>query len=431
MTRPPVAARLAALRQRRAPDADAVCDAVRDLVVVCSSSRSGSSLVGELLRRSPQLLTFSAEINPHVTIPTIGSTGCDVLGDPTPLAGTPSGLHVLRGELAADLGSSTAEVDTAALADHVAWRLTMQWPDEEIDPGRVRGWVADVLAVRGDGALRDRAGFCLDLLRRVVAAHPGVNPYRYDIPDARVSEAFPQATVPAGPTAAPVVEMAPFVLPRPWRRATAAEAATKPVVAVTPRNAYRVPLLAAAFPNARVRIVHLTRNPAAAVNGLIDGWRHRGFFSCRSEVPLEIAGYTDRFPAWGDRWWNYDVPPGWRDWVQRPLAEVCAFQWRAAQEATLDRVARGRHDSTRLAFEDIVGAADRRWKALRGLCSWLGVDPSPVVGDDRLPVVMPTAAPRPRRWADNADELATVLVDKATVDVAAELGYSRDPAAWE
>ena len=387
-------------------------------------------MFGELLRRSPDLLTFSAEINPHVMIPTLGSGGGpDVVADPTPWAATDDGLTILRDELGNDLGRPASAVNLADLADHVAWRLTMQWPGEDIDPDDVARWVAATLEGAAGDPAGQRADFLLHLLPRVMARHPRVNPYRYDLPHTAVRRRFPDTVVTEGPTAEPVVEMAPFVLPRPWQRATATEAASTTVVATTPRNAFRLPLLAAAFPHARLRVIHLTRNPAAAVNGLRDGWRHRGFFSCRSDVGLSMDGYSDEFPAWGDRWWSYDVPPRWREWTDRPLVDVCAFQWRAAHRATLDATAG--IDVHRIAFEDVAGAPERRWQAMTALCEWLGVDPLPVVGTDTLPVVMPTAPPRPRRWAENAAVLEPVLQDGPTLDLAAELGYSRDPAAWE
>lgn len=401
---------------------------VRDLVVVCSSSRSGSTVFAELLRRSPQLLTFSAEINPHVTIPTLtGGGGCDVVADPSPYAAIDDGLAVLRSELGNDLGAPAGHVDRGVFARHLAWRLTMQWPQEPIDPAVVATLVD---AAQGFGA-QSAADLFLDLLPALRRQYPSINPYRYDLPRTVVAARFADASPPVGPPAEPVVEMAPFVVPRAWRVATPSEAAATTAVAATPRNAFRLPLLAQAFPNARVRVVHLTRNPAAAVNGLRDGWLHAGFFSCRSDQPLAIDGYTDRFPTWGATWWNYDVPPGWREWTQRPLVDVCTFQWSAAQDATADGATAIGADRHRIAYEDVVGPPDRRAKALTALAAWLEVDPGPLLDAGDLPVVMPTAPPRPRRWQDNAEVLAPLLNDRAIREQARALGYAADPADWE
>ena len=429
---PEVAARLAVLRQQGSDPSGSTCLAVRDLVVVCSSSRGGSSLFGEILRRSEDLLTFSAEINPHVTIPTLGSAGgCDVVADPAPFA-TGAGLDVLRAEFANDLGRPADTVVLDEFARHVAWRLTMQWPAEPIDPAAVAGWVDDVLASEPHAdPLRDRAGFLLALLHRMTAAHPSVDPYRYDIADGRVAQRFPDTKVPQGPTAEPVVEMAPFVLPRAWRVATTSEAASATVVATTPRNAFRLPLLTRAFPNATVRVLHLVRNPAASVNGLRDGWLHRGFFSCRSEVPLAITDYSDRHPGWGTAWWNYDVPPGWREWVDRPLTEVCSYQWYAAHESTMAAVATYDLDVHTVGIEDLVADPPSRETTIRRLAAWLEIDPAPLLAEETLPVVMPTAPPRPRRWADNAGALTYALREPTMLAMARELGYSDDPDDWQ
>ena len=406
------------------------CLAVRDLVVVCSSSRGGSSVFGELLRRHAELLGFSAELNPHVTIATLGADGgCGLLADPAPVAGTPEGLAVLRGELGWDLGQPDEGIpgtEPETFAMHVAWRLTMQWPDEAIDPDLVAAWVGESLAEIGSF---DRHRFLLALLARVRRRHPSVNPLRYDLPATEVRAAFPSAQAPVGPTAEPVVEMAPFVAPRPWRLADPRELGRRTVIATTPRNAFRVPLLCATFPNARVRVLHLTRNPAAAVNGLRDGWLHHGFFSCRSDVPLHIGGYNG---PWADSWWNYDVPPGWREWTRRPLLDVCAFQWRAAHLATMQAIEALRLDAHRVAIEDVVGPPDRREPALRALARWLDVDESALLtaGSGTLPVVMRTARPRPGRWRDRAGELLPAVSDPDTLEVAEALGYPPDTSRW-
>ena len=416
-----VAARLAALRDGSA--GEQTCLAVRDLVVVCSSSRSGSTMFSELLRRSPDLLTFSAEINPQVTIATLAAAaGCDALADPASYAD----LGTLRGELGNDLGRPASEVADGAFVRHVAWRLTMQWPLEPIDPALVAG----VLLERGGAQSWSTAAF-LDVLATLQTTYPSLNPYRYDVPRSAVAERFPGLAPPQGPTAEPVVEMAPFVVPRLWHVADARTASDVPVVTTTPRNAFRLPLLAKAFANARVRVVHLTRNPAAAVNGLRDGWLHDGFFSCRTDTPLDIAGYTDRYPQWGIQWWNYDVPPGWREWVSRPLAEVCGFQWAAAQEATAQGAAAVGAAVHRIAFEDIATPGERRDHALTTLAKWLEVDPAPLVDGVEVPVLMATAAPRPRRWLDNREALQPVLQSRALRELARSLGYSPDPADWE
>jgi hypothetical protein len=211
-----------------------------------------------------------------------------------------------------------------------------------------------------------------------------------------------------------------------------AELASRPLVVVTPRNSYRLDFLSGLLPGARLRVIHLTRNPAAAVNGLIDGWHHSGFFAGTVDEPLRIGGYTDAYPAWGERWWKFDLPPQWRAVRDADLAEVAALQWRSAHAAILDFVDRSRCPSLVVRYEDLVGPRAARIAVADALAGFLGV---PVDAARRVVVagsrpVMATGAPRPRRGGGAADRLAAALAEPAVWDVVAALGYGVEAREW-
>lgn len=224
-----------------------------------------------------------------------------------------------------------------------------------------------------------------------------------------------------------LVEEPPFVLPRVWRRADERDLRTKALVIKTPSNAYRLAFLRALFPNARVRVLHLTRNPAASINGLYDGWRHTGFHAHRMREPLRIAGYAEDCP--GDRWWwKFDLPPGWQDFTDAPLLEVCAFQWRSPHQAVLDDVERGDVDYLRLRFEDVIRGPHSRAACFQRLGEWLGI---PFDGAFRrtacqgVEPVAATAPPRPRRW-QACGEAIRRAIDPQVRAVAERLGYGAE-----
>jgi hypothetical protein len=423
---PDAAETFAALRRRRDGPPSPLA-LVREVIVVVSSSRGGSTLVGELLRRSPGFLSLRAELNPLFLV-----AGLEPPVDAQRRA-------ALEAELAAEMGrpaTTLPESDVEDFSAALAWRLTAQWPSAGIDPGDVERWTRRTLAdlAAGDPAWRapafpDPSAFHLALLRRVRAAHPVVNPWYYDVPAAAVEAAFPDVPLPAGPPGRHLVEMPPFVGIRPWCRPRPEDLDRRPLVLSTPRNAFRLSFLRSLFPAARFRVVHLTRNPAASANGLIDGWRHRGFFNTAVGQRLCIAGYSDDFPAWGAHWWNYDFWPGWEDWTESSLAAVAAEQWRSHHHEILRWLAAHDVDGYRLRFEEIVGPGDSRRRAFAAFSDWLGQDGVGSLAGLSLPPLMATAPPAPRRWTDRADRLIPAVTTDRMLDVAARLGYE-DVSGW-
>ena len=381
-----VSAAVASLRgSNQVPVVPAFADRVREVLVVGSSSRGGSSLLSELLRGEDRLVHFQAEINPHLRLAGLSwpgsGTGSDRL-DAEQAANCPT----LERELAREAGNLALglhgpdDVDRFAHALH--WRLTVQWPGETFARERVADWVQSTLQrLRAEFGwraeeFRDTQLWHALFLVAVRAEHPAVNPYYYDLDEALIRRFHPSVAVPQGPPSPGLLEEPPFVTIRPWRRVDPAALAVRPLVVKTPSNAYRLPFLRRLFRNARLRVLHLVRNPAACVNGLLDGWLYRGFHAHYIPGGLHIAGYCDRGPAAEQRWWKFDLPPGWQEWTCRPLEEVCAFQWRAAHQAILEFVAAEPVDYFRLRYEDLVGPAPdagKFWDSWRN--GWVSTSP--------------------------------------------------------
>ena len=397
-----------------------VASAARDVVVIASSSRGGSSIFAEVLRRSPSLLHFRAEVNPQLRL-----FGCEGDEDDTVPAEfpIPPGLGLALG---ADCGRPADRLDDDAAIDafarEIAARLVLQWPELPIELGPV---LADVRACTAPGPFGDAQAFYARFFARLAARWPSFHPGAYDLDRRGIEGIGP--SVPFVPVAP--VEEPPYVLPLPWRHATPNELATQPLIIKTPSNAYRLPWLRRLFPNARVRVLHLTRNAAASINGLYDGWRFPGFHS--HEVGnLDIGGYSDTTPG-GDRWWKFDRPPGWRAYSHAPLEQVCASQWTSAHRAVLAETA---SDSFSLRFEDVLGSRQRQEDAMGRLSDWLGApvhDELAGVLAQGLPLVMATEQPRHRRWFARVEMLGPVCAQPEVRAVLDALGYVGDPTGWE
>jgi hypothetical protein len=196
---------------------------------------------------------------------------------------------------------------------------------------------------------------------------------------------------------------------------------------------HRIAFLRSLFPRARFRVLHLTRNAAASINGLYDGWRFRGFHAHRIPGGLAMPGYTDHDAEGGATWWKFDLPPGWEGWTRRPLVEVCGFQWREAHRAVLSALEDPAIDRHRLRFEDAVGSQAARREAWEDLARWLGIPLDPGLTrlvECGLPPIMATTRPRHRRWFARADLLEPVLVHPDTTRIMEAIGYAPDRAGW-
>jgi hypothetical protein len=404
--------RLAALADRRGPRIADFRNAVQDVVFVASSSRGGSSVFAELLRHSRSLVHLQAEVNPFLLLAGLGPGRAGRDSDALPVDASFDST-VLDRELALDAGQpARGPVGLVHWAGDLAWRLQAQWPGLEVSPEVALRWLKHGLNdVLGTGASPERltpaalSRVHLAVLDRARSEGAPVDPAYSDLPPALLDG----RPLPEGPPGEVVLEEPPFVVPRPWQRATAAELA-RPLIIKTPSNVYRLDFLAQLFPRARVRVLHLVRNPAATINGLVDGWRYRGFHAHRLTAPLRISGYVDHRP--GDRhWWKFDLPPGWQALVDQPLVRVAAFQWASAHRATLGFLRRNPQvDTLQVRFGDVIGP--QRHATFGRIMDWL--DQPVDVGlegvlKDMPPPVMATAAPRARRWFARADELAPAL----------------------
>jgi Sulfotransferase family len=195
------------------------------------------------------------------------------------------------------------------------------------------------------------------------------------------------------------IEEPPFVLPLPYR------APTNVLLFKTPQNAYRIGVLEKLFPTAEVRYIHLTRGFAQTVNGLVDGWECPwGFFS------HYIRG----------RWWKFDLPPGWRSYVDAPLHERCLHQWMSAHLAIMNSGVK----RLVVQFERFLEAPQRE---LDRICRYVGLQRMSL---PELPVKMATASPRPMRWVARREVIEDLRQRHSVREAMTRLGYSMNEATW-
>jgi hypothetical protein len=161
----------------------------------------------------------------------------------------------------------------------------------------------------------------------------------------------------------------------------------------TPKNALRVPFLAAAFPDAT--FVYLYRDMRDTISSMLDAWRSGKFVTYPA------------LPGWPEPAWSLLLTPGWRELAQKPLAEIVAAQWST---------------TTRYLLDDLEQLAPRRWCVSRydalladpqqemlRLSRFLGIEWDRVLASP-LPHSRTTlTAPDPEKWKRNAEGLAIAM----------------------
>lgn len=416
---------------------------VRRLVVIASAPRSGSSLLFAAMRMFPEVYALSGEEVPFYKLNGLSSDAFP--SDEIPSVVKPSwkGGKAFSRDILGDLSFDADPADILKdplqreqYTDDLVLRFSMQWPAIDFSYDGFKRLTDNALSAHLAGRKGfDKEVFHLELIKALRTVYNGIDPYYYDIPEDMVRAAFPGLARPSNPpNDVLMIEEPPFILLKPARKATEHDLTSKTLVLKSTVNSYKMDFIRELFPNALISVIYLTRNPGASINGLYDGWLHRGFFShnlrafsdpCFNFRGLGIKGYSD-IREYGKWWWKYDLPPGWREYSGKRLEEVCAFQWRASNAAILKHLADRRPGCLRLKCEDIIRNPESRLVALKTVEGFLGFESGSasraVIGG--FSVVQATEPPERFRWMKKKDMLMPALEDAAVAGLASELGYS-------
>lgn len=360
---------------------------IKKVVLLVGSSRGGTSHLFHLLQRSMQLLTPRAEELPFTKLYLPGTGSSDKTRDWNV---APEQADVWWDHLGCDVGVGEPgwAGDWETYPEELAVRLPMQWPQLDVE---------DVLKVVSESKYPPN--------QLSSALHmDGVDTRFYD-------GAGDESILLGPPRGDSLIEEPPFIKPLPrWRDWTKTTLLLKSSV-----NAYRLAMFPKLF--GQTQVLHLLRNPAAAVNGLMDGWLWHGFFS-RKVGDLAISGYSDMVP-WGREWWNFDLPPGWERFRVASLAEVCAFQWASAHAAIINEA---EETAYRVRYEDLLLKPE---DTLAEVCSQLRIEELP----HELMPVMATKQPERGRWKARSTEILHAL--RPYEDICEDLGYPlREALRW-
>lgn len=419
---------------------------VRQAVIIHSSSRSGSSLLFSLLKKIPAFYSLSGESVPFYKLNGLSS---DLFSsDEIPQEVIDKGEYTdgLSRDFLSDFSIADAQNDICSnnsilgqYIDKLALRFPLQWPQISFSYDAFKRIALEAFSISGQGQqVFSTELFYLELLALLMKEYEGINPYYYDIPVVLIKSKFPELDVPSGPPCnALTIEEPPFILLSPSREIDESVFYEKILLLKSQADCYRMHFIDTLLPNAKIKIIYLTRNPAASINGLIDGWLHRGFFSHNLRQlltdknnpgprMLNISGYSDKYD-WGRWWWKYDLAPGWQEYAQSQLEEICAFQWQSANKAIQEYLEKNSKDRYRVKHEDIIRSSSSRLEQIKGILDFIGISRDCLKGLDfnAITPVQATQTPGPYRWKKRKRALLPLLENRQIRQACDQLGYDR------
>lgn len=179
----------------------------------------------------------------------------------------------------------------------------------------------------------------------------------------------------------------------------------------TPKNALRVPFLAAAFPDAL--FVYLYRDMRDTISSMLDGWRSERFVT------------YPKLPGWEGPPWSFLLTPGWRELSGKPLAEVVAMQWSTATRYLLDDLDALPADRWCIASYDAL--VDDSQQEMERVAAFIGAEWDVTI-DQPLPLSRSVlSAPDREKWKRNAADLEVALPLVADVAARARALFASPP----
>lgn len=180
----------------------------------------------------------------------------------------------------------------------------------------------------------------------------------------------------------------------------------------TPQNIYRRGMLEWLFPKSRIYYIFLTRNFAASMNGLMDGWYSEDF----EARPYRYGGQ--------ERWWKFDMPPGWQAFIESSCSERAFFQWASANSFGLSDYP----DADMIHFKSVRENPMSTVRRVAKFCE-VRVKNSEIKDLKDLPNMSSTKKPARQRWLERADTIMR-FADQAE-SLMKQLGFTMEKDTWD
>lgn len=412
-----------------------VDNTIKQVVVILSPPRGGSSLLYEIMAKTGLFLLLDGEQTPYYKLGKATYPYNNIFSDEIK-NGDLHNIDVkkIKDRIFDDLRvlAFADDFDVEKYFPFVIRKLSVQWPSFQLSYDKWKEIVkAAYRRLKMAYGYWNTDLFYLEIVKVLREIGLPVNPRYYDLPKLFIEE-FSSQSLLGPPDPWFCIEEPPFVKVRPCSPPTKNELKLKPLLLKTSIDIYRLSLIHELFFDAEIKYIYLTRNPASSINGLYDGWLDRGFFShnVSNHASLQIEGYSDMFD-WGGQWWKFDLPPDWKKHTREPLLDVCKFQWKAAHNKVneIQEMIFSSDNNTnviRIKFEHLVNSLETRHAVLQEIYRFIkiGQKENWIRGINQLPVVMSTFEPLRARWLLRKSVIwAAITNDFDLITITERLGY--------
>ncbi|MBI3590763.1 MAG: sulfotransferase [Candidatus Melainabacteria bacterium] len=193
------------------------------------------------------------------------------------------------------------------------------------------------------------------------------------------------------------------------------------IVEKTPKNCFRIPFINKLFSDCK--FIYLKRDGRSNINSLIEGWKSpaRYVSGQAPNIPLNIKGYSTEESG---KYWKFALPPSWQDYINKPLEEVCAFQWVSSNRFALDGL-KSIEDERKytINYEELT---EDTYSTVKKLCDYIEIPFSKNLRQisKNLPLVNYVTKPHKNKWKKNIDLIQNTY--PMIEPMMKELGYSFD-----
>lgn len=186
------------------------------------------------------------------------------------------------------------------------------------------------------------------------------------------------------------------------------------LVEKTPKNCFRISFINKLFGDCK--FIFLKRDGRSNINSLIEGWKLNGKYIRMKDpaIKLNIKGFDGKG-------WNFVMPPGWENYVNKSLEEVCAFQWISSNKAAIEGL-KEIEDKRKLSisYEELT---EDTYSTIKQICDFIEIPFSSQLRNIsyKPPEVNYVSRPQKEKWKKNA-----ALIEKIYPQiepVMKELGY--------